>query len=1630
MYKGEAFYCDFVSNSARDDGGAMYRGNAYTCTFTENEAAYEDERYAVYEYYNGGAIYDGNAYECTFIENFANDGGAMYDGSAHNCIFKENLASHSGGAVNDVDAYYCTFTENRAHERNGGGMNNGNAYHCIFKKNSLGSFSGYGRALADSNAYNCTLKDHPGDSGAMVGGKAALCEFNGDPIDDVDIIHPEIHVSDHVLTYNSGEKLEFDLIANNILLDGFNLTIKIYKDNQLYTTVYGLSGEGWIIDLEPGDYTADLMLTDFPKEKPSFATITVRSTFADLNTTINGNNNSTIYLSNNDYFKYDGISDFELIYGIIINRDLTIYGNGTTINGDAIARIFKVEDNVNVKFYNINFINGKAVDGGAIYGGNAYNCFFRENTAERDGGAIYGGNAVDCTFNFNTAEKDGGAIYLGNATDCTFNFNTAEKDGGAITQGNAYNSTFIQNHADNLGGAIHLGNATDCTFTSNTAGTGGAISQGNVYNSTFILNRADNVGGAIYLGNATDCTFTNSTSETGGVMYGGNAKNCTFTKNKAYAFGGAIYGGNVIDCTFAKNKADRGGAIYQGNANNCTFTDNTADKGGAICQGNANNCTFTKNTADKGGAICQGNANNCTFTKNTAEDDGGAIFGGGAINCTFIGNNADDHGGAIHHGDGKFTAVNCTFTGNSADGGGATFDVDVFNCIFTNNTSTCDGGAVYYGDAKNCTFIGNIAERDGGAIYIGNAYNCTFIGNSAKHQGGAMYEGTACLCIFNEDSTKDTKIIHPIINVLNYASTYNSGEKLKFNLTAKDMVFDGFKTSITIYKNGSLVKTASGLSGEGWIVDLGPGEYTAVLSLTDYPDEKSSNATINVSKGNTIIDISPINNAKVGQELTINYTTNSNGTVTIKVNGQKIKGSKFTPTKEGIYNLTVEVAENDYYIAASNQTTFTAEKTDALVEISPITNVVVGQEVTINYTTNSNGTVTIKVNGQKISGNKFTPTKVGSYVVSIEVAENDYYAATSNETAFTVKTNAVIVISPIANAIVGQEITINYTTNSNGTVTIKVNNQPINSTKFTPTKDGIYNVTVEIAENDYYTAASNQTTFTAEKTDAVVEISPITNVVVGQEVTINYTTNSNGTVTIKVNNQPINSTKFTPTKEGIYNVTVEIAENDYYTAASNKTTFTVEKISAVVVISPIANVVVGQEITINYTTNSNGTVTIKVNNQPINSTKFTPTKEGSYVVSVEVAENDYYAATSNKTAFTVEKISAVVVISPIANVVVGQEITINYTTNSNGTVTIKVNGQKINGTKFTPTKEGIYNVTVEIAENDYYTAASNQTTFTAEKTDALVEISPIANAIVGQEITINYTTNSNGTVTIKVNGQKINGTKFTPTKAGSYNVTVEVVENDYYTEASNQTKFWVEKIDNYTADINIGEDSVTVILPEDINGKLTVKVGNEIFTVPVKNGVAVIPYDDLPAGENSITVTYRGDNKYAEKSFDFNVTVEPKVIITAKDLIKYYGSPDRFVVSIKDSEGRPIAGQIVYITLNGKTYGRTTDNAGMASIGVNLNSGNYTAAVKVNETELTASITVLSTVNGTNIVKIFRNATQYYVTARDSNGNYLPENTEIDFNINGIIYNSYRRANIQQHNRIIQINRKQKHYNV
>ena len=497
--------------------------------------------------------------------------------------------------------------------------------------------------------------------------------------------------------------------------------------------------------------------------------------------TIDGDKKGRIFNVLNDNFVI--FKNIIFVKGHTDKEGGAIYGKGTAMNctfnnndaekehGGAIAYVNAI---------NCTFNDNEAIMGGAIYNGDATDCIFNHNNAV-SGGAAYSDDiqhtVKNCTF-YNNIGYEGGAVCCIQQTyrviDSYFKENEA-RCGGAIYDADATNCIFIKNvvketydYDDGKGGALCEGHAYNCTFDSNYArdkGDGGALAYAYAENCIFKSNHAVDLGGAIYETDAVNCTFTeNYANNAGGAMYYGKATNCIFEKNKLDGDGkngGAIYQGDAKNCTFIGNSAHHGGAMnceddtQAYTAEGCTFIGNSADGGGAVYYAKAVNCTFTGNHAkSSGGAMHTGNAVNCNFTDNQADDDGGAIFKGGAINCTFIGNKADDHGGAIHHGDGKFTAVNCTFNNNSADGGGATFGIDVVNCIFTNSTSTCDGGAVYYGDAENCTFTGNTAERDGGSIFKGDAINCTFIDNSAKDTGGAIFKGNANNCTFIGNSAQ------------------------------------------------------------------------------------------------------------------------------------------------------------------------------------------------------------------------------------------------------------------------------------------------------------------------------------------------------------------------------------------------------------------------------------------------------------------------------------------------------------------------------------------------------------------------------------------------------------------------------------------------------------------------------------------------------------------------------------------------------------------------------------------------------------------------------------------------------------------------------------------------------------
>ena len=162
---------------------------------------------------------------------------------------------------------------------------------------------------------------------------------------------------------------------------------------------------------------------------------------------------------------------------------------------------------------------------------------------------------------------------------------------------------------------------------------------------------------------------------------------------------------------------------------------------------------------------------------------------------------------------------------------------------------------------------------------------------------------------------------------------------------------------------------------------------------------------------------------------------------------------------------------------------------------------------------------------------------------------------------------------------------------------------------------------------------------------------------------------------------------------------------------------------------------------------------------------------------------------------------------------------------------------------------------------------------------------------------------------------------------------------------------------------------------------------------------------DPPSGINNTNiVTY-------SKSSD---TQEP--IISSKDLSMYYGNGSRYEVSVYNNDGiikyQDNAKSLVIFNINGMNYTKELVN-GKASIGINLNPGNYTIttfypyADKI--TTKINNIVVLSTIQANDVVKFFRNGTQYYAKFLDGSGNPLV-NGNVTFNINGVFYKKQTNA--------------------
>ena len=168
-----------------------------------------------------------------------------------------------------------------------------------------------------------------------------------------------------------------------------------------------------------------------------------------------------------------------------------------------------------------------------------------------------------------------------------------------------------------------------------------------------------------------------------------------------------------------------------------------------------------------------------------------------------------------------------------------------------------------------------------------------------------------------------------------------------------------------------------------------------------------------------------------------------------------------------------------------------------------------------------------------------------------------------------------------------------------------------------------------------------------------------------------------------------------------------------------------------------------------------------------------------------------------------------------------------------------------------------------------------------------------------------------------------------------------------------------------------------------INSEVSLEIGNYTQLASLKNGEANLDFNT----QNSDFLKVNIDNQ------SFNIPIS-KVI--AEDLVKYYKNSSSFVV-------KTIANSEVIFEINGQNYTHESDENGIALMNINLRPGNYTIKTYTNGVVLTNKITVLSTIISKNIVKMYKNGTQFYATFLKGDGSPLA-NTNVTFNINGVFY--------------------------
>ena len=558
----------------------------------------------------------------------------------------------------------------------------------------------------------------------------------------------------------------------------------------------------------------------------------------------------------------------------------------------------------------------------------------------------------------------------------------------------------------------------------------------------------------------------------------------------------------------------------------------------------------------------------------------------------------------------------------------------------------------------------------------------------------------------------------------------------------------------------------------------------------------------------------------------------------------------------------------------------------------------------------------------------------------------------------------------------------------------------------------------------------------------------------GENAIINANFNAliNGTVTFIIKNH-LNKTvdvisgnarySLSGLKLGTYTV-----EAVYNSKLSKTATFTVSKGTPKLDVD-IKDVLAGQDevITVTLPNDATGEITFIVDgttykktlNNGIAAIAISDLTLGNHSLRVIYSGDANYNSNAADMTFNIKNSLSETVID-VNNTVYGENITViaSVTSGATGNVTFILgnltktveitNGKAI--VNFNKLNAGTYSVRADYLGNSVYSKSSDEKSFDVAKANSNIEI------ITG-EIEFNKNVriwavvndDATGNVTFRILGLYSPRNKtivggnaswlISPLNSGSYVVVATYNgDNNYLSSNTTMVISLNQTVSVLKVNVEVYEDDmvVTAILKTQdgqlITGDVALEINTKFYKIVVVDGIGVRSIEKPSVGKYTYSATYKGTDKIS-RAVDTGVfevlPVDYNVILNAPDVKMIYHDGTRFVATLTDKQGNPIGGAAIEIIINGRSYDKITDEKGSVSLGLNLDSGIYSVVVKfkglLNYTPITkhANVTIEPTVKGLDVVKMFRNSTQYYAIFTDSQGNFL-KNKNVQFNINGVFY--------------------------